>query len=112
MWLLPTVHLTLIGIFVALTPPEPPEFIAMRAKADDCWDCPFLLFERPLVSYFAPIPYKVFAIANFPAVRLAAWATDNKQRFGLQSFLFMLVSTLQWVLVGATWHWWRYRRSV
>jgi hypothetical protein len=75
-----------------------------------CADCPaFSAFGRDFGSHWDLLPVKVFLAANLPALR-AARGPKNRGKSALSPTILLLVSSLQWVLLGAAWRGWRESR--
>lgn len=80
----------------------------MRFDSAHCWDCPaFSLFGKEFGSYWDPMPAKLFLVANWPALRLSRGPKGALGVAPLNPLVLLLVSSAQWLLLGASWRAWR-----
>ena len=87
---------------------EAPEPGAMQFDIPRCFDCPMArMFGREFLSYWDPLPVKIFLVANLPALIAGRGPRDTWGTSELRPIVVLLVSSLQWFLVARTWHWWR-----
>lgn len=110
------------GVFLGLAPPiEPNSFPEMKVAEGEaqgmqfdmghCWDCPlFAVFGKEFGSTWDPMPVKVFLLANLPALLAARGPEGPWGLSPLNPWLLLIVSSSQWLLLGAAWRAWRLSR--
>ena len=102
------------SLVFALSPPVTPFPFSVEPSSggmqfpSQCWDCPaFSAFGKDFGSYWDLLPVKLFLLANLPAIRAAQGPEDRWGKSELSPTILFLVSSLQWLLVGAGWRGWR-----
>lgn len=106
-------------IFVAAPTEDPAPFLESSAQEPGgmqfplrCFDCPaFSVFGKGLGSTWDPIPVKLFLVANWPAIRVARGPEGAWGLAPLNPLILLVVSSLQWLLIGAVWRAWRRSRG-
>jgi hypothetical protein len=87
-------------------PPEPGQL-----DGEHCFDCPTLVaFGRAFGSTWDSVPVKLLIVANTPALRSSLGAP---KRYGIRvvnPLVFVVLASVQWVLVGMAWGTWTRRR--
>ena len=110
-------------LILALAPrldqPPFPELAAPAERQDgmefemaQCWDCPlYTAFGRGFGSTWDFFPIKMFLLANWPALRAAQGPEGPMGSTEENPLIVLLVSSLQWFLLGAAWRRWRAWRT-
>ena len=110
------------GLLLALAPPidqnpfplrqiAEAESQGMRFDSAHCWDCPtFSMFGKEFGSYWDPMPVTLFLAANLPALWIARGPEGALGVGPLNPLLLLIVSSIQWLLLGAAWRAWRTSR--
>ena len=111
------------GVLLGLAPPiDPnpfPEIEAqdepsqgMRFELQHCFDCPaFSAFGKEFGSTWDPLPVKLFLLANWPALWSARGPAGPWGLAPLNAPILLIVSSSQWLLLGAAWKAWQTSRK-
>ena len=111
------------GILLGLAPPiEPDPFPELKAPEETsqgmrfdlrhCFDCPaFSALGKEFGSTWDPLPVKLFLLANWPALRAARGPEGPWGLAPLNPLVLFIVSSSQWLLLGAAWRAWRTSRK-
>ena len=122
-WLWVTlVHSLTVLVVLLATEPLPQELLLeldrpgegneVSARAS-CFDCPIVLFSRPLVGPGLGGINRVLALADMPALwmtELFASVSGTKPLGAGKALLFLMMATVQWISIAQlTQHWARHR---
>ena len=77
-----------------------------------CFDCPaFSALGKEFGSTWDPLPVKVFLLANSPALWAARGPEGPAGMAPVSPLILLVVSSTQWLVLGAFWRLWRASRS-